>query len=150
MGRTRNFADVIRAKMAADPALAEAVEEESFNADVAMKVYELRTEAELTQKQLAELIDTQQSVISRIEDADYDGHSLGLLRRIARALGRKLRVEFYACQVPASIVTTTLLLNWSKASDETVSIAARKRFLSDTRTEDWPESAFAQAQPLAS
>jgi transcriptional regulator with XRE-family HTH domain len=94
MGRTKNFADIIRAKMASDPALAEAVEAESFNADLAMKVHELRKEAGLTQKQLAELIGTRQSVISRIENADYEGHSLNVLKRVAHALGRSLRVEF--------------------------------------------------------
>lgn len=94
MRHTKNFADVIRAKMASSPELADAIERESFNADIAHKVYELRTTAGLTQKQLADLIDTQQSVISRIEDADYDGHSLNMLRRIATALKRNLRVEF--------------------------------------------------------
>lgn len=96
MARTRNFADVIRAKLAANLDLADAVESEDFNADVAMKVYEARTQAGLSQKKLAELVGTQQSVISRIEDADYDGHSLKLLKRIAAALGNKLQVEFYS------------------------------------------------------
>jgi ribosome-binding protein aMBF1 (putative translation factor) len=95
MARTRNYAEVIRAKLLADPALAKGVEAESFNADLASKVYEARTTAGLTQKQLAHLAGTQQSVISRIEDADYDGHSLSLLRKIASALGLKLRVEFF-------------------------------------------------------
>jgi DNA-binding XRE family transcriptional regulator len=117
MARTRNFADVIRTKMAASPELAEAIENESFNADIAEKVYELRKEAKLTQKQLAELIGTQQSVISRIEDADYDGHSLSILRRIARALGKKLLIEFYTCPAgAANEVTETLPLNWLPAS----------------------------------
>ena len=40
--RTRNFGDVIRAKLAANPELAAAVEEESFNADIAQQVYDLR------------------------------------------------------------------------------------------------------------
>src|SRR2546421_389427 len=84
--RTRNFGDVIRKKLAANPALARAVEEESFNANIAQQVYDLRTGAKLTQKQLAELVGTQQSVISRIEDADYQGHSLTMLKRIALAL----------------------------------------------------------------
>jgi transcriptional regulator with XRE-family HTH domain len=114
MGRTRNFADVIRARMAAEPALAQAVEVESFNSDIATKVYELRTEAGLTQKELADLVGSQQSVISRIEDADYDGHSISLLRRIAHALGRKLRVEFY---LDPEVRTTTdagfIRLTWS-------------------------------------
>ena len=92
--RTRNFAEVIRAKLQAKPALARAVEDEAFNADIARKVHNLRVEAGLTQRQLAELVDTQQSVISRIEDADYTGHSVTMLRRIARALKRRLRVEF--------------------------------------------------------
>src|ERR1700722_16726634 len=64
----QNRAAVIRTKMTANPELAEAIENESFNSDVAEKVYRLRKEAKLTQKQLAELIGTQQSVISRIED----------------------------------------------------------------------------------
>ena len=94
MSRTRNFADVIRCKMANNPDLAEAVRRESFNSDIAQKVYDLRTKAKLTQKELADRIGTQKSVISRIEDADYDGHSLILLNRIAEALGRNLCIEF--------------------------------------------------------
>jgi ribosome-binding protein aMBF1 (putative translation factor) len=92
--RTRNFGDVIRAKLAANPGLAKAVEEESFNADIARQVYDLRMEACLTQKQLAEMVGTKQSVISRIEDADYRGHSLMMLKRIASALKRRLKVDF--------------------------------------------------------
>jgi ribosome-binding protein aMBF1 (putative translation factor) len=92
----RDFADVIRARLAADPELAKAVEEESFHANIAQQVYDLRIEAGLTQAQLAELLQTRQSVISRIEDADYDGHSLGMLRRIAAAFQRRLRVDFCA------------------------------------------------------
>src|SRR5438067_119077 len=113
MARTRNFADVVQAKITANPDLAEAVENESFNADVAMKVYEARKEAGLTQKELAERVGTQQSVISRIEDADYDGHSLSVLKRIGKALGKKLRVEFYACPVHAAAkVIETFVPDW--------------------------------------
>jgi ribosome-binding protein aMBF1 (putative translation factor) len=99
--RTRDFAEVIQRKLEDDPDLAEAVEAESFNADVAMKVYKARTAAGLSQQELAKRIGTQQSVISRIEDADYDGHSLGLLKRIANALGLTLRVEL--CGPPALV-----------------------------------------------
>ena len=95
--KARNLADVIRAKLDADPELARDVEDESFNAEIAQQVYDLRTEAKLTQKQLADLVGTQRSVISRIEDADYDGQSLTMLNRIARALKRRLKVDF--CEV---------------------------------------------------
>ena len=50
----------------------------------------MRKKAGLSQQQLAELVGTTQSVISRLEDSDYDGHSLTMLDRIARALGKKL------------------------------------------------------------
>lgn len=94
MSRTRNFADVIQKELAINAELAAAVEEESFNAEIAQQVYDLRKAAGLTQKQLAEYVGTQQSVICRIEDSDYDGHSLGLLQRIADTLGKRCRVVF--------------------------------------------------------
>ncbi len=65
---------------------------ERVNARVARLVYDARSEAQLTQMQLAALIGTTQSVISRLEDADYEGHSLSMLRRIAEALNLELAV----------------------------------------------------------
>ncbi len=91
---TKNFAKIVRAKLVADPELAKAVERERLHADVAEQVLQLRAEAGLTQKQVAELIDTKQSVISRIEDADYHGHSLSMLQRIADVFNKRLFVVF--------------------------------------------------------
>ena len=70
------------------PARLAALEEERANAEIARKIYELRTKAELTQQQLARLVGTSTSVICRLEDADYEGHSLSMLRRIATALNK--------------------------------------------------------------
>ena len=56
-------------------------------------IYDARHKAGLTQKQLAELVGTKQQVIARLEDADYEGHSLSMLQRIAAALGRRLEVS---------------------------------------------------------
>ena len=47
----------------------------------------------VTQQQLAERIGTRQSVIARLEDADYSGHSLTMLAKIAQALDRTVCVE---------------------------------------------------------
>jgi hypothetical protein len=33
-------------------------------------------------------------VICRLEDADYEGHSMAMLRRIAEALGKQVVVQF--------------------------------------------------------
>jgi ribosome-binding protein aMBF1 (putative translation factor) len=67
---------------------------EEVNCQVGQLVYDARTSAALTQGQLARKIGTTQSVISRIEDADYYGHSLQMLRRVADALDLKLDVRF--------------------------------------------------------
>jgi len=60
--------------------------------------YAARTAAGMTQKQLAEAAATTQQVISQLEDADYQGHSLSMLRRIAAALSRRVEIRL----VPAA------------------------------------------------
>ena len=59
------------------------MEEERANDEIARKILALRTKAGLTQTQLGKLVGTIASVICRLEDADYEGHSLAMLRRIA-------------------------------------------------------------------
>jgi transcriptional regulator with XRE-family HTH domain len=61
--------------------------------DVGQLIYDCRENAGITQKQLARMVGTTQSVISRLESADYAGHSLQMLARIAYALKRRLRIE---------------------------------------------------------
>jgi DNA-binding XRE family transcriptional regulator len=70
------------------------LEEAKANDEVARKIYELRTKAKLTQRQLAKLVGTTASVICLLEDADYEGHSLCMLRRIAAALNRRVEIRF--------------------------------------------------------
>ncbi|MEX2176063.1 MAG: helix-turn-helix domain-containing protein [Pirellulaceae bacterium] len=94
MFKTKNFALVIGRQLARNKRLRAAVEKEQLNGAIATLIYDARTEAKLTQKELAELVGTQQSVIARLEDADYGGHSLSMLARIAAAMGRRLTVSF--------------------------------------------------------
>ena len=68
--------------------------EAKLNAEIAQQLYALRVKAGLTQKQLAALVGTTDSAISRLEDADYDGHSLKVLQRISAALNKRLEVRF--------------------------------------------------------
>lgn len=68
------------------------LEQERVNAEVARTIFELREQAGLSQKDLAERVQTTQSVISRLEDADYEGHSLSMLNRIAKALNQQVQV----------------------------------------------------------
>lgn len=62
--------------------------------DIAEQIYNLRTEAGLSQKELADKLDTSASVICRLEDADYEGHSLSMLRRIAAVVDKRVKVSF--------------------------------------------------------
>ena len=71
-----------------------ALDEARLNTAIAQGIYDLRTAAGLTQKQLAQLVGTTHSVISRLEDADYSGHSLKMLQRISAALHYRLQVRF--------------------------------------------------------
>ena len=73
-----------------DPERVESFEQELTNAEIARKIYDLRTKAGLSQRALAKKVRTTASVICRLEDADYQGHSLAMLKRIAAALDKRL------------------------------------------------------------
>jgi len=70
------------------------LEEACANQDVALKIHALREKAGMTQAALAKLVGTTPSVICRLEDADYEGHSLTMLRRIATALDQRVEIRF--------------------------------------------------------
>jgi ribosome-binding protein aMBF1 (putative translation factor) len=91
--RTTDALRILEHEFGSAPGWQEDVARERERLNVAQVIYDARTSAGLTQRQLAELIGTRQSVISRLEDADYAGHSLQMLERIARALDLELRVE---------------------------------------------------------
>lgn len=61
--------------------------------DLALLVREMRENAGLTQTELAKKVGTTQSVIARLEDAEYTGHSLTMLKRIATACGVALKLH---------------------------------------------------------
>lgn len=92
--RTTNAVEILHRRYIGDDAEQKAsLQAERINAEVARLIYELRQERGETQKEFAELIGTTQSVISRLEDADYEGHSLSILSRIAKALNKHLLVR---------------------------------------------------------
>jgi ribosome-binding protein aMBF1 (putative translation factor) len=78
-GKKKDAVGILHRRYIGDDAERKAsLQTERINAEVARMVYELRQDAGLTQKELAELIGTTQSVISGLEDADYEGHSLSI------------------------------------------------------------------------
>ncbi len=86
--------DLYDRHIGADPQRIASFEAELANAEIARMIYDLRTKAGLTQQTLARRVGTTASVICRLEDADYEGHSLPMLRRIAAALDKRVEIRF--------------------------------------------------------
>jgi DNA-binding XRE family transcriptional regulator len=81
-----------------DPKLIEEYEQEVLNAEIARKIYDLRAKAGISQRELARRVGTTASTICRLEDADYDGHSLFMLKRVAEALHKRVEIRFVAAK----------------------------------------------------
>lgn len=62
----------------------------------------LREAANLSQAELARRVGTTPSVISRLESANYGGHSMPMLRRVAAALGQRVEVRFVSEEAEAA------------------------------------------------
>jgi ribosome-binding protein aMBF1 (putative translation factor) len=92
--KTSNALAIMDRMSGESPQLRRLTEEARINAAVAQLIYAARTKAGLSQAELADMLGTKQSVISRLEDADYEGHSLSMLQRIAAALGQCIEIRF--------------------------------------------------------
>jgi transcriptional regulator with XRE-family HTH domain len=64
------------------------------NAFVSAQIKALREDRELNQEELAALIGTKQSGVSRLERSDYSAWKIETLRKLARAFGVRLRISF--------------------------------------------------------
>jgi transcriptional regulator with XRE-family HTH domain len=95
MAKTKDAIKILE-RVTGEGSLRETIAEDRLNLRVAQMIHDKRVASGLTQAQLAKLIGTTQSVIARLEDADYQGHSLSMLHRIARALDGRLEVKIVA------------------------------------------------------
>ncbi len=68
--KTKGALELIRRDVGKDASFRALVDKETANAQIARMINQARTRARLTQKQLAELADTTQPAIARLEDAD--------------------------------------------------------------------------------
>jgi len=97
MARKRKSSDAVKILhdryIKNDPEMAGLLQEEREKSEVAREIYNIRKKAGFTQTELAKEVGTSQSVISCLESADYNGHSLEMLRRIAHALHCRVEVH---------------------------------------------------------
>ena len=96
------------------PGLRRLTEQARVNAAVAQLIYDARNRAGLSQAELAERIGTKQSVISRLEDADYEGHSLSMLQRIAAALGLPIWAVVAIIVAVVAAIAAVLYFFWDE------------------------------------
>src|SRR5581483_624709 len=96
-GKITDAVEILRRRAMEDPKLQELYEEAKINFQAALAIRQAREAAGLTQAELAEKIGTTQSVISRLEDADYEGHTLKILERTAEALKQRVIIHPWPC-----------------------------------------------------
>jgi ribosome-binding protein aMBF1 (putative translation factor) len=109
MGQTNDALKILATVTGQDESIRTGIVRAKINFEVAQTIYDARTKAGLSQSELAALIGSKQPVIARLEDADYAGHSLTMLQRIAGALHQRLELRFVAQRSrikprPASVV----------------------------------------------
>ncbi len=92
--KSKSLKDAYDRYIGDDPDQQAAFEEELADSEVARKIYDLRTKAGLSQRAPAKLVGTTASVICQLEDSDYEGHSLSMLRRVAAALDKRVEIRF--------------------------------------------------------
>ncbi|MEE9129173.1 MAG: helix-turn-helix transcriptional regulator [Phycisphaerales bacterium] len=91
---TRDATKILERMVGDDSELLLQIALSDIAAGISEQLYEARTERNLTQNELAEMVGTSQSAVARVENADYDGHSIRTLARIACALKLRLQVNF--------------------------------------------------------
>lgn len=94
MAKTKDALKVLEKLTGKSSGVRQDIANARINLEVAQMIYDARTKAGLSQRELAERVGSRQSVIARLEDADYRGHSLSMLQRIGNALGQHLELRF--------------------------------------------------------
>ena len=75
-----------------NPDVYKELKENESEYEIIRDIIRVRKEKNLTQKELAEMVGTKQSNISRLESGSYNP-SLELLKRIAIAMGKHLEIK---------------------------------------------------------
>jgi transcriptional regulator with XRE-family HTH domain len=78
----------------ADPDYRAAYAESFVDAWIALQIRIIREQRGMTQKDLAEALHTTQTAISRLENVNYSGRTIGTLKNVAKAFDCRLKVSF--------------------------------------------------------
>lgn len=93
MKKTSDAYEILHARfIKGKPKMEAMLKQEEQRLKLAAWLREIRENAGISQTELARRIGTTGSAISRLEDPDYEGHSLKTLQRIVSALGMGLEL----------------------------------------------------------
>ena len=107
-----------------------AIEAEREKIKIAEQVYALRKQRDLTQKQLAEIMGTTQSVISRLENTDYESERIDTLQKLAAAFN-PATVQGLMCRSILSVSWDGYLFDCDFNQAIGLFMGRQKRHLSD-------------------
>lgn len=82
----------VKERLMKNPEVIKELESNEVEYKIIKEIIHARIEKKITQKQLAELVGTRQSNISRLESGDYNP-SLGLLKKVAKAVDKELCIS---------------------------------------------------------
>ncbi|MTI11571.1 XRE family transcriptional regulator [Sansalvadorimonas verongulae] len=89
-----SFAD-FKKKALADPEVRQEYEQQELSYELRKKLIAMRKEAGLTQEELAEMLHTQKSNISRLENVNSKtSPKLSTIEDYAKAIGYKVKISF--------------------------------------------------------
>jgi transcriptional regulator with XRE-family HTH domain len=116
------------------------------SARLAEQITTLRKRRGLNQKQLAEMVDTKQPAISRVEQADYQNWNFGTVQKIVGALDGRIRVIIQASEDVLPEYEEQAEGPQSVKSSDTQIAASNcyySLFLGNTLPTNWPVFQFA-------
>lgn len=91
--RTSNALTIIDDMFGGDAQWEQLVAEESLKLRIGQMVYDVREDAGLDQRQLAERVGVDAEVIRRVEAADYDDGPIEILIRVCLALHKRVEID---------------------------------------------------------
>lgn len=93
MKRTTDALAIINNLIGKDSQIQQKVNESYLNAEVGQLIYDTRNQAGLTEKQLANLIGVDESIIEDLEAGDYEGNAVIMLQQIAVVLKQRIKIS---------------------------------------------------------
>lgn len=119
-----NYEKYLKSEIQKDSSLKAGIDMAKGAVQIAQRVYNLRKDRKLTQKQLAKLIDIKQSNISRLESGDYSSYTYKTIQKVADALRARLNIELTPMEKAETVTSMHKLTNWITSIDFRLSLSS--------------------------